>query len=173
MKHSTPIWIKLTGAALLLYCTVVLGTVYRYNQAILSKADYAEITGGGFIYNYRIADIRSGITVGLQKPLPLGTRLVAEFENPAGGTISIEKAVSHARRTYSFETPSLSGVEAQHSYAAVLRVIDPHTGREIERHEKVLKSTVVPKAMPSKPLTIGPGYFPNPDLTPGPKGKFR
>ena len=170
MTGSVPLWVKLAGVAAAVYCIAVFGTVYRYNQSILESASFAEITGGGFIYNNRIADIRAGITVGLVKPLPLGTRLIAEFESPQGGKIEVEKAVSHAKRNYSFETPSLRDVEAERTYAAVLHVIDAKTGEEIERHEKGLKSSVAPKAMPSKPLTIGPGYHVNPDIQPAPKG---
>lgn len=169
MLQSVPVWGKLAGLAAAVYCIAVFGTVYRHNQAILQGASYAEITGGGFIYNYRIADIRAGITVGLVKPLPLGTRLVAEFESPQG-PIEIEQAVSHAKRNYSFETPSLTGVEAEHTYLVVLHVIDPATGQQIERHEKGLKSGVAPKAMPAKSLTIGPGYHVNPQIRPEPKG---
>ena len=170
MTGSVPLWVKLAGVAAAVYCIAVFGTLYRYNQSILANASYAEITGGGFIYNYRIADIRAGITVGLVKPLPLGTRLVAEFESPQGGKIEIEKAVSHARRNYSFETPSLRDVEADRTYAAVLHVLDAKTGQEIEHHEKGLKSGVAPKAMPTKALTIGPGYHINPEIQPAPNG---
>ena len=159
-----PIWVKLTLLAIGLYCVTILTWVYRYNQSILENADFAEITGGGFIYNYRIADIRAGITVGLVKPLPLGTLLIAEFEDPAGGTVDIEKAVSHAKRNYSFETPSLTGVLPDRGYAVHLTVKDPETGETIETHEKQLKTSAAPKAMPSRPLTIGPGYHPNPEL---------
>ncbi|EAV45186.1 hypothetical protein SIAM614_17714 [Roseibium aggregatum IAM 12614] len=170
MTGSVPLWVKLAGVAAAVYCIAVFGALYRYNQSILANASFAEITGGGFIYNYRIADIRAGITVGLVKPLPLGTRLVAEFERPQGGKIEIEKAVSHARRNYSFETPSLSDVEADRTYTAVLHVLDAKTGQEIEQHEKGLKSGVAPKAMPTKALTIGPGYHINPEIQPAPKG---
>lgn len=170
MLKSVPLWGKLAGIAAAIYCLAVFGIVYRHNQVILQGASFAEITGGGFIYNYRIADIRAGITVGLVKPLPLGTRLVAAFESPEGGTIEVEQAVSHAKRNYSFETPSLTGVEAERTYVAVLHVIDPETGQEIERHEKGLKSGVAPKAMPTKALTIGPGYHVNPQIRPQPKG---
>ena len=170
MTGAVPLWVKLAGVAAAVYCIAVFGTLYRYNQSILENASYAEITGGGFIYNYRIADIRAGITVGLVKPLPLGTRLVAEFESPQGGKIEIEQAVSHARRNYSFETPSLRDVEADRAYTAVLHVLDAKTGQEIEHHEKGLKSGVAPKAMPTKALTIGPGYHINPEIQPAPKG---
>ncbi|WP_428650226.1 hypothetical protein [Roseibium sp.] len=175
MRHSgstqaIPVWVKLAGAAAAVYCVAVFGTVYFYNQSVLKNASYAEITGGGFIYNYRIADIKSGITVGLVKPLPAGTRLIAEFENPEGGKIEIEDTVSEGKRNYSFETPSLTGVEAEHTYLAVLHVIDAQSGEEIERHEKGLKSTVAPKVLPKKALTIGPGYHINPEIRPAPDG---
>lgn len=156
-------WAVFAVVAAAVYCASVFAAVYRHNQTVLAKAGFAEITGGGFIYNYRIADIRSGITVGIVKPLPPGTRLLAEIENPAGGTIELEQTVIAAKRNYKFETPSLTDVAADHEYLAVLTVIDGTTGAEIERHQTSLKSSVAPRSMPSRPLTIGPGYHRNPD----------
>ncbi|WP_298818233.1 hypothetical protein [uncultured Roseibium sp.] len=156
-------WVVFAVLAAAVYCAGAFFAVYRHNQTILAEANFAEITGGGFIYNYRIADIRSGITVGLVKPLPPGTRLLAEFENPAGGKIEMEQTVTHAKRNYKFETPSLKGVAADREYLAVLSVIDGRTGAKIERHQTSLKSSVAPKSMPSKPLTIGLGYHLNLD----------
>lgn len=151
----------------IIYCASVFYAVHRYNSDLLAKTGYLRISGGGFVYNYRIADIRAGITVAVQKPLPVNTRLLAEFENPAGGLLRITTDTVPGKRGYVFETGSLSGVEADREYQVTVRLLDKEAGEEIERQEKSLKSGVAPRTMPDQPLTIGPGYHPNPELKPG------
>lgn len=149
------------------YCAGVFYAVHRYNSALLEQTGYLRISGGGFVYNYRIADIRAGITVAVQKPLPANTRLRAEFENPAGGFLEFSTDAVPGKRGYVFETGSPTGVEADREYQVVVRLLGAGDGGELERHEKSLKSGVAPRTMPDQPLTIGPGYHPNPDLKPG------
>lgn len=150
-----------------IYCASVFYAVHRYNSDRLENAGYLRISGGGFIYNYRIADIRAGVTVAVQKPLPASSRLHAEFENPAGGLLEFSADATPGKRGYVFETGSLTGVEADREYQVVVRLLGAGDGEELERHEKSLKSGVAPRTMPDQPLTIGPGYHPNPDLKPG------
>lgn len=167
MAGSVPRWVLFAAGSAALYCLVIIGVVLAYNTSVLNASSYAEITGGGFIYNYRIADIRSGITVGVRRDLPAGTHLVAELETP-DGMLELNQDYVPGHRNYVFETPPLTGVEPERSYMARLKVVDAVTGAELERHEKALKTGIAPRIMPDKPLTIGPGYFPNPDLQPAP-----
>lgn len=169
MTGSIPRWVLFAAGAATTYCAVIIGVVLAYNSSVLNASSYTEITGGGFIYNYRIADIRSGITVGVRRELPAGTHLVADLETP-DGMLEINQDFVPGHRNYMFETPPLTGVEPDRDYLARLRVVDAVTGDEIERHEKALKTGVAPKVMPDKPLTLGPGYYPNPDFWKKPDG---
>jgi hypothetical protein len=167
MRDRPPRLLVVLALGAVIYCAGVFYAVHRYNSVRLENADYLRITGGGFIYNYRIADMRGGITVAVRKPFPANTQLLAEFENPAGGGLRFSKDIVPGKRGYVFDTGSLSGVEADREYQVVLRLMDMQNGEELERQEKRLKSGVAPRTMPDRPLTIGPGYHPNPDLKSG------
>ncbi len=149
---------------------IVLGGIFAaiatYNHLQDAKKSHVAIAGGGFIYNYRIAEIRAGISVYVQRPTPNGTKLIASFENPQGGEpIVIRREIVPSARSYGFETPALKGVEKDHPYRVTLDVRDKWSDDLIEAHEKTLLTSVAPELVPDKPLTIGPGYFPNPEVT--------
>ena len=170
MAGSIPRWVLLAAGAASAFCALVIIVVLAYNRSVLNASSFTEITGGGFIYNYRIAEIRSGITIGVRRELPAGTHLIADLETP-DGVLEINQDYTPGHRNYVFETPPLKGVEPNRTYLATLRVVDATTGTELERHEKALKTGVAPRSMPDKPLTIGPGYYPNPDFWKHPSEK--
>ena len=66
---------------------------------------------------------------------------------------------------YSFKTPFLQGIEKDHEYKAVMRLIDP-AGKELARYERSFHTDVDQSTLPPKPLVVGPGYEPNPELQP-------
>ncbi|MEX0852086.1 MAG: hypothetical protein WD036_02215 [Bauldia sp.] len=122
--------------------------------------------GGGFIFNYRLAEAYAGIVVGPRpnRRLPAGASIEVTFENPAGGSpIIMTRDVTTAKQLrYTFMTPPLSGVRADTGYAVTVRLITAD-GSEIERIEKIFRSEVDQSVLPDKPLVIGPGYTPNPE----------
>lgn len=166
MGDNTPLRVKLAAALIALYCISVFAAVQIYNARTKADMSYVTISGGGFIYNYRIADIRSGITVTIQRNIPIDATLSAAFNIPKGNTIEISQDVRRTATTYLFETDRLEGIEADEDYLVVLRLLNRATGDEIERHTKILKTGVAPRHMPSQPLTLGPGYHPTPALSP-------
>jgi hypothetical protein len=138
--------------------------------AIMAACDdaskpYVEIEGGGFIFNYRIAEAFYGVSLRPMRRLEPGTVLEVEFENPAGGTPYIVRETVEARRlSYMLRTPGLSGVEKDRPYRVQVRVLAPGDGRLLASYEQTLKSDLDQSVLPSRPLTIGPGYTPNPEL---------
>ena len=48
------------------------------------SGDYVKVGGGGFIFNYRIAEATAGVVAEPQRTLPDGGKLEATFDNPAG-----------------------------------------------------------------------------------------
>ena len=147
-----------------IYCLAVFSAVHLYNTARLQAADHLVIGGGGFIFNYRISEIKAGITVAVVKELPSGSSLVAEFETPGDGILTLRSRAEPGKRGYAFETDPLINVEAEKSYRVVVRLLAERTGEQLEQHETFLKSGIAPRAMPEEPLTIGPGYHPNPGI---------
>jgi hypothetical protein len=125
-----------------------------------------EIVGGGFLFNYRLAEVTASMVVVPHRAFPAGSKVEMSFENPAGGApIVIAKPVTPETTKLDFETPPLSGVKADRDYMVTLRLIDGQ-GKELERIDKKFRSQLDQSTLPKAPLTIGPGYTPNPQKAP-------
>ena len=141
---------------------MAIGWVTREDPA---EKPYLGIVGGGFVYNYREADVYYGFVASVLKPLPIGTWLVAEFEDPAGGPPLTVETRLHARSSrYGVHSPSVRGVKAGRPYHVSIRLYDRTHTDLIWSTEKSFVSQIDDTVVPDKPLTIGPGYFPNPEL---------
>lgn len=126
---------------------------------------YLGIAGGGFIFNYREARVFYGFTAHVLKPLPVGTLMVADFEDPSGGPPLTVETRLHARSTrYGVQSPNVRGLKAGQPYQVSIRLYDYTRTRLIWSAEKSFTSQIDDGIVPEKPLTIGPGYFPNPEL---------
>lgn len=130
--------------------------------ACSDERPYIAVSGGGFIFNYRLAEATAGIVAEAARPLPEGGVVEARFEDPAGGAPIVEaKRITDERRRFSFVTPPLTGIKADTDYLVVVRVLDAE-GHELQRIEKTLRSELDQSVLPPVPLTIGPGYARNP-----------
>ena len=126
---------------------------------------YVVVSGGGILFNYRIAEATAGIVAEVARPLPEGGTVEASFEDPAGGPPIVDaKAVTDTRRRFSFNTPPLTGIKADTDYRVVVRVLDGD-GKEVQRVETKVHSDLDQSILPKVPLTIGPGYAKNPNAT--------
>jgi hypothetical protein len=120
--------------------------------------------GGGFLYNYRIAETRYGLTMRVVHPVPVGTRLEVTFENPAGGEpYVVTRSLGSDTNLVGVESPALPDVSTGRDYAVVIRLRDRDTNAVLETHERQFRTNVDPAVMPKKPLVVGPGYRRNPD----------
>lgn len=133
------------------------------------EGDYVAVTGGGFIFNYRIAEAYYGLVAEPKRAVPAGTEFVAEFENPAGGEpLVVRRIPREGSRRISLNTPPLEGVVKDRDYRVVLSLMDPQTGAVIETHEKSFRSSLDQSVLPDAPLTVGPGYHRPPARPEGP-----
>lgn len=133
--------------------------------ACSDDSPYVVVSGGGIVFNYRIAEATAGIVAEVARVLPEGGVIEASFENPAGGPPIVEaKPVTEDRRRFSFVTPPLSGIKADTDYKVVVRVLDAD-GTEVQRVETTLHSDLDQSILPDAPLTVGPGYARNPNAT--------
>lgn len=124
------------------------------------------IEGGGFIFNYRVAEVFYGVSVRPQRRLEPGSSFEAEFEDPAGGPpIRVEEKVTGQRLSYALRTPPVEGVRAGRDYHVIVRLKAPD-GREIASTSRILRSDLDQEMNPEQPLTVGPGYTPNPERKP-------
>ncbi len=126
-----------------------------------SDEPYVEFVGGGFVFNYRLAEAYWGFLVRVKRAPPEGTVFVAHFEDPAGGPPLVVRDYFHnTRYGYKFDSPPLQGIEAGRDYEVVLRLIDASGSREIASYRKTFRSDLDQELLPDHPLTVGPGYQP-------------
>jgi hypothetical protein len=125
---------------------------------------FIELRGGGFQFNYRIAEATASLVVGSLRTLPASSIVEVNFENPAGGpAIVLRKRVGAGDTSFDFNTPPLTGIVKDKPYQVTVRLLDQN-GKELQRIEKPFKSNLDQSILPDKPLVVGPGYTPNPDL---------
>ena len=134
--------------------------------ACSEKGPYLDISGGGFVFNYRLSEAYAGFIAAPLRTLPEHARIEATFENPSGGPpIVLSKDVTPGRKEYSFTTDALNGIKANKDYDVTVRLIGAD-GKAIETIDKKFHSDLDQSVLADKPLTVGPGYTPNPDLAP-------
>lgn len=125
-------------------------------------APYLEVKGG-FIFNYRIAEARYSLAVEPRRELPPGSRIVATFEDPAGGAaIVVTQPTRPGQRRVAIESPPLAGIRKDQPYAVRVSLVGADGAAPIEVHEYAFRSNVAQSVLPDAPLTVGPGYARNP-----------
>ena len=149
------------AACALLVPLFAIGWLTRHDPA---EKPYLLVMGGGFIFNYRVADVYYGFTAAIARPLPTGSIVEAAFENPAGGpAYVVRQRVGGAQMTrLSLRSPPVRGVEANHPYKVELRVLDREGRALLWSRELAFKSDISDAVVPDRPLTVGPGYARNP-----------
>ena len=151
----------LAAACALLAPLFVLGWLTRQDPA---ETPWLHILGGGFIFNYRIAEVYYGFAAAIGRPLPTGSIVEAAFEDPAGGPpLVVRQRVGGAEMTrLSLRSPPVHGVKAGRPYHVAVRVLEREGERLLWSRELSFRSDLSDDVVPDRPLTIGPGYARNP-----------
>ncbi|WP_295813074.1 hypothetical protein [uncultured Nitratireductor sp.] len=150
-------------AAAVALCTVLFAVGW-FTRNDPSDDPYVKILGGGFMFNYREAEVFYGFTAHVVRPLASGSIIEATFDNPAGGApLVVSERVSTMTDRYALRTPPVRGVEAKKPYHVSIRVYDREKTTMLWQTETDFTSQVSDKVVPDKPLTVGPGYHLNPD----------
>lgn len=124
-------------------------------------ATYIDVTGGGFIFNYRLGMAFAGLIVVRHADLPANSHIEVMMEDPAGGQPLVMKQSPAGGRQTEFTTEPLKGIVANKEYAVSVRLVAAD-GTDLQRIDKKFKSELDQSILPSEPLTVGPGYTPNP-----------
>jgi hypothetical protein len=131
--------------------------------ACSESGDYLAVAGGGFVFNYRLAEAEYGIALKPMRDLPADSSIETTFENPSGGEpFVIRKDGPFNPIRVAFDTPALDGVVKDRPYRVVV-VLRDAGGATLQRIEKTFTSQLDQTALPERPLAIGPGYQKNID----------
>ena len=130
-----------------------------------TDAPIAELSGRVFIFNYRVAAANYVVTLRKTAPFPEGAYAEASFENPQGGDpLVVRQKLFPAMEKVVLESPDLKCVRKDRPYAVSIRIVGNNDSL-LQTIETTFTSNLdQAEMMPSKPLVVGPGYTPNPDV---------
>lgn len=130
-------------------------------------SDPLTLTGKLFVFNYRLAYATYMITLDRTEPVPEGSTVTAEFENPAGGApLTLTRKLFANLTRVVLESPELTCVKKDRPYRVTIRVTGPD-GAALQTLETEVVSDVDQDVLPEKALVLGPAYEKNPDMFPG------
>ena len=129
-----------------------------------SGPDPLKLTGKLFVFNYRLAYATYLLTLEQTRPLPEGSVVKAEFENPAGGApLTLERKIFPGLPRVVLESPDVTCVKKGRPYKVRIAVVGPDGG-QLQALEVDVTSNVDQSVLPAKPLVVGPGYDRNPEV---------
>lgn len=130
-----------------------------------AEKPYLKFIGGGFIFNYRIAEVSYGFVLGVKRALPKGAIIKVAFEDPSSSApIIIERKSMPGRSKYDFSTPALKGVKPDKPYTVIVELIEQERQQVIAKYSKQFKTHLDQSVLPEIAPTYGPGYHRNPQL---------
>lgn len=126
--------------------------------------DPLKLTGKMFVFNYRLAYATYLVTLEKTEPLPDGSVVRAEFENPAGGTpLTLERKLFANLPRVVLESPDVTCVKKNRPYRVTVFVLGPD-GRQLQSLETQVTSDLDQDILPAKALVVGPAYDKNPEV---------
>jgi hypothetical protein len=126
-----------------------------------ARQSYLSLSGRLFIFNPRVASATYVVTLAINKSPPAGSRVIATFDNPAGGPqLVVDQKIFPAQEKLSLESPNLICIKKGRRYAFQV-VLKDAAGQELQRVESSIESTLDQSIMPDAPLVQGPAYEPN------------
>jgi hypothetical protein len=142
---------------------LILAMAVAAGLAGCSESDYLSVAGGGFVFNYRIAEATYGIAVKPMRDLPADGVIEATLENPAGGAPFVMREEGPFNPTrIAFQTPPVTGIVKGRPYKVTV-VLRDAKGAALQTIEKTYASDLDQSVLPERPLAIGPGYQTNID----------
>ena len=124
-----------------------------------------EVTGHLFVFNYRVSSATYLLTMRKTAPIPDGSMLIAEFENPQGGApLVLNQKVFPIDDKIALQSENLHCVRKDRPYSVTVKLVDKD-GKVLQELKTQFKSDVDQSVMlPSKPLVVGDGYEKNPEV---------
>ena len=126
--------------------------------------DPLKLSGKMFVFNYRLAYATYMVTLERTEPVPDGSVVKAEFENPAGGApLTLERKLFPNLKRVALESPDITCVKKNTPYKVAIFVVGPD-GKVLQSLETQVTSNVDQSILPAKALVVGPGYDKNPEV---------
>jgi hypothetical protein len=126
--------------------------------------DPLTLTGKMFVFNYRLAYATYMITLDRNEPVPNGSVVRAEFEDPAGGApLTLERKLFPNLKRVVLESPDITCVKKGRPYKVAISVFGPD-GARLQAIETEVVSNADQSILPAKALVVGPGYDRNPEV---------
>ncbi|OQM74877.1 hypothetical protein BFN67_04450 [Pseudaminobacter manganicus] len=131
-----------------------------------------EISGRLVVFNYREATLTYLVTLNPLRPIEEGQTITTTMDNPAGGgplVFSQKLFVGHTKVT--IESPELECVVKDRPYKVAITV-KSKAGKVLQTIETTMVSAQDQDMLPDRPLVVGSGYDPNPELAGHPDGRL-
>lgn len=123
-----------------------------------------EVSGRLMVFNYRVATVNYLVTLNPIQPIGEGQIAVTTFENPAGGApLVVRQKLFPEHKKVTIESPPLECVVKDRPYKVSIR-IEGQDGALLQEIETTMVSSQDQSMLPDRPLVVGPGYEPNPEL---------
>ena len=133
---------------------------------------YFELSGRLVVFNYREAKVTFLATLNPLRPIVDGMAATTTMDNPAGGEdLVIHQKLSASMRKVTIESPPLECVVKDRPYKVAIRIEDAKGGL-LQAIDTEMISSQDQDMLPDRPLVVGPGYAPNPELAGHPDGKL-
>ena len=150
MRHY---WIAMAAATALL-----LSACQREAENLV------QVTGHLFVFNYRVASATYMLTLKKTGPIPDGSVINAEFENPQGGDpLVLNQKIYPIGDKIALQSENLHCVRKDRPYSVSLRLVDKD-GKVLQELKTQFRSDLDQTVLPSKPLVLGAGYEKNPEV---------
>ena len=155
---------------------LVVGSILAMSFTLAACRDTGgelfEISGRVVVFNYREAKVTYVMTLNPLQPIGEGQTAVTMLENPAGGDdLVIRQKLFPSHKKVTIESPPLECVVKDHPYRVSIRIEGPDGGL-LQVIETTMVSSQDRAMLPDRPLVVGPGYEPNPELAGHPDGKL-
>lgn len=136
------------------------------------EGEYFELAGRLFVFNYRVATATYLVNIRPLRPVEEGQTAVATFEDPAGGEpIVVRRKIWPKAEKTTIESPPLHCIVKDRPYEVTIR-IEAEDGTVRQTIRTTMASSQDQTVLPDRPLVVGPGYQPNPELAGHPDGKL-
>jgi hypothetical protein len=137
-----------------------------------SSGSYVQLTGRIFVFNYRVATATYVVTYEKLQPVPDGAVMLTEFDDPAGGeVIEVKQKVWPKIDKIAVSSPPIFCIVKDKPYTFKSTLFDPN-GARLQEISGTVISSLDQTVLPDRPLVVGPGYTPNPELKGNPSGEL-